>query len=212
MVWRNVQVFWTLALTLTTPSVASTTNRSFGVAATGPGPHLPLSRSPQQPVLMNNTRLSYPNSLVLPTFVTNGSLDGMRGCLQFCIESHTCGGMVWMAPYEPIPVPRPGCAKQRRGVDGCCYPAPVLDHYVVVNCTPSGDKAPCTTPATYGFVSAIVRTNASRPWPTPSPPPPPPPPWIPSGWAPNWEMNKSIAVYWRNSTGIEPAGVFLIPF
>ena len=48
---------------------------------------------------MNNTRLSYPDSVVLPTFVTNGSLDGMRSCLQFCMDSSTCGGMVWMAPY-----------------------------------------------------------------------------------------------------------------
>lgn len=157
------------------------------------------------PLLMNNTRLSYPDSVVLPTFVTNGSLDGMQQCLQFCIGSPTCGGMVWMAPYEPIRVPRPGCAKQRLGIDGCCYPAPVLDHYLVVNCTPHGDQPPCTTTATYGFISAIVRTNASKHWPLPPPPPPPPPPWVPATWEPSWSMNRSITLYWRNSTGVEPA-------
>ena len=65
-------------------------------------------------------------------------------------------------------------------------------------------------PATFGFVSAIVRTNASKPWPPPPPPPPPPTPpyrpgWVPASWSPNWMMNKSVSLYWRNSTGIEPA-------
>jgi hypothetical protein len=142
--------------------------------------------------LQNNTRISYPEALVLPTFVCSSA----ELCLAHCVADSGCGAMVFMTPYEPIKVPRPGCAKQRWGVDGCCYPAPVLDHYEVV-------KSP--QPATFGFISAIVRTNGSRPWPSPPPPPPQPPPWIPASWTPSWEINKSITTYWRNSTGIEPA-------
>ena len=150
------------------------------------------------PVLMNNTRLNYPGPTP-PTFVC----DSAQKCLDACVADSSCGGMVWMSPYEPLPVTRPGCAKQRHGIDGCCYPAPIFDHYQVI-------RPP--QPATLGFVSAIVRTNASKPWPPPPPPPSPPPPWIPASWKPTWEMNRSITTYWRNSTGIEPCVELLFLF
>ena len=141
--------------------------------------------------LLNNTRLTYPGATP-PTFVC----DSPERCLSHYVNDTRCGGISWMAPYEPVPVTCPGCAKQRPGVDGCCYPAPIFDHLQIV---PPGQ------PATFGFVSAIVRTNASRPWPPPPPPPPPyRPGWIPASWSPNWEMNKSVSLYWRNSTGVEP--------
>ena len=107
--------------------------------------------------LQNNTRLAYPPAFALPTFVC----DTAERCLDACVDDLGCGAMVWMSPAEVrYPVPTPGCAGQRRGVDGCCYPAAVLDHYDAV-------RPPAV--ATVGFVSAVVRTNASRPWP-PSPP------------------------------------------
>ena len=31
------------------------------------------------------------------------------------------------------------------------------------------------------------------------------PRWIPTDWVPTYEMNRSISLYWRNETGIEPA-------
>jgi hypothetical protein len=31
------------------------------------------------------------------------------------------------------------------------------------------------------------------------------PPWIPSDWTPTYQMNRSISLYWRNATGVEPA-------
>ena len=103
--------------------------------------------------------------------------------------------MVWMSPHEPIPVPRPGCRSQRPGKDGCCYPTPVFDRYVVVG--PGGY-------ATQGFVSAIVRYG-NKPPPPPPPPPPAPPPWVPASWAPSYAMNDSVSLYWRNASGLEPA-------
>eukprot|EP01047_Picozoa_sp_COSAG01_P086324 COSAG01_NODE_19359_length_1014_cov_3.927869_1_plen_261_part_10 len=111
--------------------------------------------------LLNNTRLNYPGPTP-PTFVC----DSAELCLSHCVNDSSCGGIVWGAPYEPIPVGRPGCAKQRPGIDGCCYPAPIFDHFQII---PPGQ------PITYGFISAIVRTNSSKPWPPPPPPPAPPP-------------------------------------
>ena len=144
--------------------------------------------TPPMGALMNNTRITYPGPTP-PTFVCGSAED----CLAHCVnDTEHCGGMAWMAPYEPIPVSRPGCAKQRKGIDGCCYPAPIFDHLEIV---PPGQ------PATYGFISAVVRTDPSKPWPPPPPPPPPPPyrpAWVPASWAPNWEMNKSISLYWHN--------------
>lgn len=101
-----------------------------------------------------------------------------------------------MAPYEPIPVPRAGCEAQRPGIDGCCYPVPLFNHYDLVE--PGGA-------ATFGFVSAIVRFGTRPPPPPPPYPPSPLPRWIPASWAPNYAMNSSISLYWRNGTGLEPA-------
>jgi len=90
--------------------------------------------------------------------------------------------MTFREAYEPLPVF--GC-EGKSPSDGCCYPAPILNSYQVIG----PDQ-----PATYGFVSAIVRYA-----------PPMPPTGIPPSWEPTYEMNKSISLYWRNATGLEPA-------
>eukprot|EP00040_Diaphanoeca_grandis_P026411 m.147864 g.147864 ORF g.147864 m.147864 type:complete len:587 (+) comp30565_c0_seq1:106-1866(+) len=143
------------------------------------GSTMASSSSPPLPKLLNNSRLDWPG-YTPPTFICATA----EQCLAACVNDSKCGGITFMTPYEPIPVPRPGCAGQRPGIDGCCYPAPVLDRYQVI---PPGQ------PVTYGFVAAIVRYG-----------PPVPPPGIPSTWKPTYEMNKSISLYWRNATGIEP--------
>ena len=50
--------------------------------------------------LLNNTRISYPNALVLPTFVCASA----ELCLAHCVNDTNCGAMVFMTPYEPIKV------------------------------------------------------------------------------------------------------------
>jgi hypothetical protein len=127
-------------------------------------------------VLLNNTRLDYTAPTPTPFICDSPEL-----CLANCTADSTCGGIVFGQPYQPLPVA--GC-EGKRPQDGCCYPAPLLDDYQVVG--PGG-------PATFGFVSAIVRYG-----------PPAPPAGIPPSWAPTYEMNASISLYWRNATGLEP--------
>lgn len=137
-------------------------------------PPVPLGK------LMNNTRLDYPQPPPPPTpFIC----DSVELCLAFCVNDTSCGGIVYGEPYQPLPID--GC----QAPHGCCYPAPLLDSYQVF--TPG-------EPATFGFVSAIVRYG----------PPVPPhgiPLDIPPTWEPTYEMNRSISLYWRNATGLEPA-------
>lgn len=134
------------------------------------------------------SHIAFPNKLSLPTFVC----DSAKVCAKHCVSDPNCGAVTYMTPYEPLPVPRPGCASQRPGIDGCCFPTRVQPAYDIV---PPGQ------PATYGFVSAILRTSQA---PAPAPAPAPPR-WVPADWTPTYEMHKSISVYWRNHTGIEPA-------
>ena len=130
--------------------------------------------------LLNNTRLDY--SLPPPTpFIC----DSPDLCLAYCLNDTQCGGIVFGEPWQPLPVA--GC-QGKRPSDGCCYPAPLVDFYQVFG---PGEQA------TYGFVSAIVRYG-----------PPVPPTGIPAAWEPTWEMNRSISLYWRNATGIEPADYY----
>lgn len=125
--------------------------------------------------LMNNTRLDY-TAPPLPSFISSSP----EQCLAFCMNETNCGGIVFGYSYEPIPV---GCIG-KLPTDGCCYPAPLSSSYQVIG--PGG-------PVTYGFVSAIVRYA-----------PPSPPEGIPPTWQPNYNMNASISLYWRNGTGLEP--------
>ena len=139
----------------------------------------PCGFPPQPPVplgtLMNNTRLNYN----LPTPPPYNSASAAR-CLADCVNDTRCGGIVYAEPYEPVPV---GACQVRPG-QGCCYPAPLADAFVVIG--PGG-------PTTYGFVSAIVRHG------------PPAPPWgVPATWEPTYAMNRSISLYWRNASGLEP--------
>ena len=127
--------------------------------------------------LWNNTRLDY--TAVSPTPFICASPEI---CLAYCVANSSCGGITYREPYEPLPVF--GCENKKPN-DGCCYPAPLLDDYQVIG--PGG-------PATFGFVASIVRYG-----------PPAPPPGVPASWAPTYEMNRSISLYWRNSTGLEPA-------
>ena len=136
----------------TGPPASTTKHPRYAGGVKGP-PGQPPMRT-----LMNNTRLTYPGPAP-PTFVC----DSAERCLSHCVNDSSCGGMVWGAPYEPIAIGRPGCAKQRKGIDGCCYPAPIFDHLAIVQ---------AGQPVTYGFISAVVRVNASRPWP-PGPAPQP---------------------------------------
>jgi hypothetical protein len=126
--------------------------------------------------IMNNTRLDYA-APPPPAF----PLPSAALCLAHCVSDASCGGIVFGEPYEPIPV---GCAG-KAPTDGCCYPAPLLPSYQVVG--PGG-------PVTFGFLSAIVRVA-----------PPEPPEGVPVTWAPTYNMNASISLYWRNETGLEPA-------
>ncbi len=136
--------------------------------------------SPPYRTLMNNTRLDYTVPAPIPFICDSPDL-----CLAYCVNDTTCGGMVFKEPYEPLPVE--GC-EGKKPSDGCCYPAPLLDSYQVI--TP-GEHA------SYGFVSAIVRYG-----------PPVPPKGIPATWEPTYEMNRSISLYWRNATGLEPADFY----
>lgn len=129
--------------------------------------------------LLNNTRLDYPLPPPTPFICESPEL-----CLAYCVNDTQCGGIVYGMPYEPISVGCPG----KKPSDGCCYPAPLMDYYQVYG---PGE------PVTYGFVSAIVRYG-----------PPVPPSGIPPTWEPTWEMNRSISLYWRNATGIEPADFY----
>ena len=133
---------------------------------------------PEAPLgtLMNNTRLNY----APPPPAPYNSPSAAR-CLADCVSDAQCGGIVYAEPYEPIPV---GACRVQPS-QGCCYPAPLADFYEVI-----GPGAPVT----FGFVSAIVRHG-----------PPSPPRGVPPGWEPTYEMNRSISLYWRNATGIEPA-------
>lgn len=135
---------------------------------------------PPYRTLMNNTRLDYTVAAPIPFICDSPDL-----CLAYCLNDTTCGGMVFKEAYEPLPVE--GC-EGKKPTDGCCYPAPLLDSYQVI--TP-GEHA------SYGFVSAIVRYG-----------PPVPPHGIPETWEPTYEMNRSISLYWRNATGLEPADFY----
>jgi hypothetical protein len=130
--------------------------------------------------LLNNTRLDYSPPPPTP-FIS----DSPELCLEYCINNTQCGGIVYGEPWQPLPVA--GC-EGKKPTDGCCYPAPLVGSYEVFG---PGQ------PATYGFVSAIVRYG-----------PPVPPLGIPPAWEPTWEMNRSISLYWRNATGLEPADFY----
>jgi hypothetical protein len=130
--------------------------------------------------LWNNTRLDYP--VPQPTAFVTATPEL---CLDMCRNESTCGGITWQAPYEPLPV---GGCPGKDPSDGCCYPAPLLYDYQVIG--PGGK-------ATFGFVAAIVRYG-----------PPSPPAAVPPSWEPTYEMNRSISVYWRNATGLEPADFY----
>ena len=151
------------------------------LAIGSPSPAYPCG-TPQPPlgVLLNNTRLDYPEPTPAP-FIADSPAD----CLAYCVGNSSCGGMVFKQPWEPLPVD--GCAG-RLPTQGCCYPAPLVDAYQVFG--PG-------THASFGFVSAIVRYGA--------PVPPAGNPYVPAGWAPSYAMNSSISLYWRNGTGLEPA-------
>ena len=124
---------------------------------------------------MNNTRLNYSPPPPTPFICASPEL-----CLAYCVNDTQCGGIVYGFPYQPIPI---GCLN-KRPEDGCCYSAPLVDSYQIY--TPG-------EPATFGFTSAIVRYG-----------PPVPPKGIPSTWEPTYDMNRSISLYWRNGTGLEP--------
>ena len=134
---------------------------------------------PAAPVgaLWNNTRLDY--TAAAPTPFVSAS---PAACLAHCVADAACGGMTYQTAYEPLPVF--GCPGKAPG-DGCCYPAPLLYDYQVIG--PGG-------PASLGFVAAVVRYG-----------PPAPPAGVPAAWAPTYAMNRSISLYWRNGTGLEPA-------
>ena len=162
-------------------AIAAASHARLGAAAPPlRGPVSPCG-FPAPPVapggLMNNTRLDYTASEPAP-FATSSPAQ----CLALCQNTSTCGGMTWVAPYEPLPVN--GCEGKAPG-DGCCHFAPLLDTYQVIG--PGGH-------ASYGFVAAIVRYG-----------PPAPPRGIPPSWQPTYNMNASISLYWRNGTGLEPA-------
>jgi hypothetical protein len=134
---------------------------------------------PQAPpgALLNNTRLYYSAAQPAPFVSASAEL-----CLAHCVADSTCGGLTFREPYEPLPVF--GC-EGKAPSDGCCYPAPLLGAYQLVG---PGD------PASFGFVSAVVRPGA-----------PAPPLGVPPAWLPTYEMNASISLYWRNASGLEPA-------
>ena len=138
---------------------------------------------PPTPVgsLWNDTRLDW-NTGALPTPFISATPEA---CLAWCMANASCGGITFGQPYQPLPVQ--GC-EGRGPRDGCCYPAPLLDDYQVIG--PGGI-------ATFGFVAAIARYG-----------PPAPPPGVPTDWAPTYEMNRSISLYWRNGTGLEPADYY----
>ena len=147
-------------------------------AARGGAPAYPCG-APPPPLntLLNNTRLDYAPP-PLPPFIS----DSPAACLAYCVNDTQCGGIVFKQPWEPAPV---GGCEGRLPAQGCCYPAPLVDAYQIFG--------PGTLNS-FGFVSAIVRYG-----------PPVPPAHVPAGWAPTYEMNKSISLYWRNATGLEPA-------
>jgi hypothetical protein len=155
-------------------------------AATGPlqqdGPcGLPQPPPPPMRTLLNNTRLNYPEPAGGP--LTPFVCGLPEACLAACVNDTACGAMVFQEPYEPYPIGF-GC-DGKLPTDGCCYPAPVLPSYAVV--PPGGYRS-------FGFVSAIVRYI-----------PPAPPKGIPPAWEPTYAMNRSVSLYWRNATGLEPA-------
>jgi hypothetical protein len=122
-------------------------------------------------VLMNNTRLNYPEPASGP--ITPFISSSPDACLAWCINNTQCGAIVFREPYEPLPVGF-GC-DGAKPTDGCCYPAPLQEIYGVVS--PGG-------PATYGFVSAIVRYGPSNP-----------PRGIPPAWNATYNMNASISLW-----------------
>lgn len=149
-------------------------------AASLGGPSSPCG-VPQPPlgVLLNNTRLDYAPPPP-PPFVS----PSPEACLAYCVNDTQCGGIVYGEPWQPLPI-TPGCGSVGTG---CCYPAPLVDAYQVFG--PG-------TPVSFGFVSAIVRYG-----------PPVPPSGtedVPPSWEPTYDMNRSISLYWRNATGVEPA-------
>ena len=129
--------------------------------------------------LMNNTRLDFPGSSPAPVAAATA-----EECLAHCVADPLCGGVTFRTAYEPLPVF--GCNSQSGSP--CCFPAPLLDSYQVIG--PGG-------PATFGFVAAVVRYA------------PPAPPWgIPADWQPTYDMNRSVSLYWRNYSSLEPADYF----
>ncbi len=126
-------------------------------------------------VLMNSTRLNYD----LPTPAPYNSPSAER-CLADCVANASCGGIVYATASEPVPV---GACRVSAAA-GCCYPAPLAYSFEVIG--PGG-------PFTSGFVSAIVRHG-----------PPAPPFGVPAAWEPTYAMNRSISLYWRNGSGLEP--------
>ena len=141
----------------------------------------PCGFPPPGPVtqLMNNTRLDF--TAASPPAIAAATAEE---CLAWCVAEPTCGGVTFRTAYEPLPVF--GCNSQSGSP--CCFPAPLLDDYQVIG--PGGH-------ATFGFVAAVVRYG------------PPAPPWgVPANWEPSYDMNRSISLYWRNATGLEPADYF----
>ena len=98
---------------------------------------------PPPNTLLNNTRLVARYN-VPATFVCATA----ERCLASCVNDPDCGAIAFSEPYQPLKIPLPGCAGQRPGVDGCCYPSPVKTDYELIK--PPGY-------GTFGYVSAIVR-------------------------------------------------------
>jgi hypothetical protein len=98
---------------------------------------------PTTNILFNNTRLIARYN-VPATFVC----DTAERCLVHCKNDLACGAIAFSEPYQPYKIPLPGCAGQRPGIDGCCYPSPIKPDYVLLKSPGFG---------TFGYVSAVVR-------------------------------------------------------
>ena len=153
----------------------------FHRAASGPVSPCGFPAPPVAPgALMNNTRLDFSAAAPAPFPTATAEL-----CRAVCVNDTACGAITFVAPYQPLPVD--GC-EGKAPSDGCCHPVPILDTYQVIG--PGGH-------ASFGFIAAILRYG------------PPAPPRgrerVPQSWAPSYEMNASISLYWLNASGLEPA-------
>jgi hypothetical protein len=73
------------------------------------------------------------------------------------VSDINCGAIAYSEPYQPDKIPLPGCTGQRPGIDGCCYPSPVLNSYVLLKLPGTIGPGKNESYGTYGYVSAIVR-------------------------------------------------------